>query len=147
MPSAYKGRGLPAHFSNLRLRKVSQSAKMPEKMHDEMLENRKGSGNLEAGFAEEDGKAMRSVVFKMDMRSVYDFKNSRSMETDSFVGSCLSSHSYSCALSSTVRMSETRRFSASRKTYTSMTISMRLGCVCFMLRILRGMCSLWMCVE
>lgn len=41
-----------------------------EKMHDEMLENetRKGSGTLEAGFAEEDGKAMRSVVFKMDVR-------------------------------------------------------------------------------
>lgn len=40
----------------------------PDKLHDEMLENRKGSGGVEAGFGEVDGKAMRSVVFKMDIR-------------------------------------------------------------------------------
>lgn len=37
-------------------------------MHDEMLEDRKGSATLEAGFGEEDGKAMRAVVLKMDVR-------------------------------------------------------------------------------
>lgn len=58
---------IPSSFA---LQTVSKMNSKQEKMHDEMLENetRKGSGTLEAGFAEEDGKAMRSVVFKMDVR-------------------------------------------------------------------------------
>lgn len=41
-----------------------------DKMHDEKLENRSGSEQLEAGF-EEDEKAARRLMFKMDVRYVF----------------------------------------------------------------------------
>ena len=41
-----------------------------DKMHDEMIENGKGSGGIEAGLGEEDGKMMRTAVLKMDCRYV-----------------------------------------------------------------------------
>jgi hypothetical protein len=45
---------------------------METKMHnDEVMEHRKGSGGMEAGFSGvEDSKTMRSVVLKMDVRYV-----------------------------------------------------------------------------
>lgn len=39
-------------------------------MHDEMMENRKGSGTLETGLGEDDAKVMGKVVLKMDVRYV-----------------------------------------------------------------------------
>jgi hypothetical protein len=41
-----------------------------DKMHDEKMEERKGSGALEAGFVGGDEKAMSRVLFKMDVRYV-----------------------------------------------------------------------------
>jgi hypothetical protein len=41
-----------------------------DKMHDEKLEKRNGGVTLEAGFASEDGKMAKRVLFKMDFRYV-----------------------------------------------------------------------------
>jgi hypothetical protein len=41
-----------------------------DKMHDEKLENRSGSEQLEAGFGD-NGKAAKTLLFKMDVRYVY----------------------------------------------------------------------------
>jgi hypothetical protein len=41
-----------------------------DKMHDEKLEKRNGSETLEAGFANEDWKMAKRVLFKMDVRYV-----------------------------------------------------------------------------
>jgi hypothetical protein len=49
---------------------VKASASMESKMHDEMMENRKGSGTLETGLGEDDAKVMGKVVLKMDVRYV-----------------------------------------------------------------------------
>ena len=43
-----------------------------DKMHDEKFENRSGSERLEAGFGE-DGKAAKTLLFKMDVRYVTAF--------------------------------------------------------------------------
>lgn len=40
-----------------------------DKMHDEKFENGSGSERLEAGFGE-DGKAAKTLLFKMDIRYV-----------------------------------------------------------------------------
>jgi len=43
------------------------------KMHDEKIETRKSSGGMEAGFAVGDEKATSRVLFKMDVRYVWNF--------------------------------------------------------------------------
>jgi hypothetical protein len=109
---------------------------MDVKMHDEKLEH--GSANAE--FVEDD-KAAKRVVRKMDVRFVFPTVWSEFMNEGLMVkiASYRSSRSYSCARSSTARTSATRRSWASRRIFISMTISMRLGFVCFTRRILRGM--------
>jgi hypothetical protein len=54
-----------------------------DKMHDEMIENGKGSGGIEAGLGEEDGKMMRRAVLKMDCRYVF---HSRCCSVECFCG-------------------------------------------------------------
>jgi hypothetical protein len=112
-----------------------------EKMgSDEMYENRKSE--LEAGLGEQDEKLTRKVLLKMDSRYVPTcfLKYLQIARTDNMCNlvSSQSSRSCSCVLSSTERMSATRKSWVSRRIYTSMTISMRLGCVFFMRRTSQG---------
>jgi hypothetical protein len=112
-----------------------------EKMgSDEMYEN--GKSELEAGLGEQDEKLTRKVLLKMDSRYAPTcFSNCiHTARTDILCNSVSSqfSHSCSCVLSSTERMSATRKSWVSRRVYTSMTISTRLGCVCFMRRTSQG---------
>jgi hypothetical protein len=113
----------------------------PDKQHDEKFED----GGLEAGMGGggEDSRAMRRVVFKMDVRYVEASSHCQlTLKEERFAKAMIefypSSRSCSCVPSSTARMLGMRRFWDWRRIFILLIISMRLGCVFFTLRILRG---------
>jgi hypothetical protein len=114
---------------------IRKKKRMDAKMHDEKLER----GSADARFVEDDAAA-KSVVRKMDVRFVSPAVEATRMGAGLTmeIASCRFSRSCFCARSLTARMSATRRSWACRRISTSMTISMRLGCVCFTQRISRG---------
>ena len=111
-----------------------------DKMHDEKLENRSGSEQLEAGF-DEDGKAVRGLMFKMDSRYVFVVFISLLFENRVLTGLLASypfSRCYSCVRLLIARMSVMRRFSVSKTISVSMITSTPLVSASSTLLILRG---------
>lgn len=123
------------------LAQSSRVTGMDKESHDEMKER----AGVEAGFGGVDDRAMRKAVLKMDVRYVFrtllDFLKctlENSLLTNATLASSLFLRSFFCARSSIGRTWGMRRFLDCRKTYISMTISMRSASVFFMRRISLG---------